>query len=338
MKWGKLLDALTGKRGVAYLLLICSLVLAFALSISLGAVKIPLPRLWQILSGRESSGYLALIIWQVRLPRTLAAMAVGMALAASGATLQGVLQNPLAAPSTIGVNAGAAFAAMVVFAYFPNRILLVVPAAFAGALVALLLIFFIQSSSGGGQVSLILGGVAISALLGAGSDTIRLLRPEAMVGASNFMIGGLSGITWSSLNFALPYLAGGILLALLAAPLLNVISLGDDVARSLGVPLRSARWLLLALAAILAGSSVAIAGLLGFVGLIVPHAARLLFGYDHRFLLPGVVILGGTLVLLGDLAARLIFAPYELPVGILLAFGGGPFFIYLLIRQQRGVE
>lgn len=310
--------------------------LLFILSISFGPVDIPLSRIWMILTAQERSGALVQILNQVRLPRSLAAMGVGMALAASGTVLQAVMQNPLAAPSLIGVNSGAALTAMLLLAYFPGRPDLLTPATFLGALFALGLIILITRYAPGGRSTLILAGIAVSALLGAGIDTLRLLHPEAMLGATGFMIGGIAGVTWSTLRFALPWILGGLLAALLVGPLLNVISLGDEVALSLGVPVTPVRTLLLALAAILAGSSVAIAGLLGFVGLIVPHGARLLLGSDHRWLIPGAMLLGGSFVLGCDLVARLIFAPYELPVGILLSFIGGPFFIYLLIHQASG--
>ena len=315
---------------VAVLVLLC-----FALNLSFGPVQIPLPRIWAVLKGSEKGGAMAQIVWQLRLPRALAAMFVGMGLAAAGTILQAVMQNPLAAPSLIGVNSGAGLAAMIIFAYQPQRLYLLVPTAFLGAMLALTLILVIAFSSRGGRMGLILAGIAISALLGAGVDTLRLLHPEALLGATSFMIGGFVATAWSSLRFALPWLGAALTLSLLIGPVLNVLSLGDDVARSLGVPIGSVRHALLALAAILAGSSVAIAGLLSFVGLIVPHAARLIWVDDQLWLLPGAILLGGSFVLACDLIARLLFAPYELPVGILLSFIGGPFFIYVLVKNKE---
>jgi len=320
---------LTGMTGLLFL--------AFLLSIATGPVAIPPERIWHILRGQEKTGALVQILWQVRLPRSIAALCVGMALAASGTILQAVLQNPLAAPSLIGVNAGAGLAVMLLITYLPGHLGLLAPVAFCGALTALGLIILITSRiPQRGRSTLILAGIAVSALLGAAIDTLRLLHPEAMLGATGFMIGGVAGVTWSTLRFALPWLLLGFVVAPLTGSLLNVISLGDEVALSLGVPVSTARFLLLSLAAILAGGSVAIAGLLGFVGLIVPQVARMFLGYDQRWLLPGAMLTGGCFVLSCDLAARLIFAPYELPVGILLSFLGGPFFIYLLLR--RGVD
>ena len=310
------------------------LLIAFVASISFGPVAVSIKHLWQIVSGQENSGNIFLIVSQVRLPRSVAALIVGMALAASGVILQAVMQNPLAAPSLIGVNAGAGLAIMLLLSFVPGRIALLPPATFAGALLALSLIILISSRTPKGKASIILAGVAVSAILGASTDALRLLHPEAMVGATSFMIGGLSAVSWSSIRFALPWLAVALPLALLTGPLLNVISLGDEVAASLGVRIHLARLFLLTLAAVLAGGSVCIVGLLGFVGLIVPHAMRLLLGNDQRFLLPAAMLYGGSLVLLCDLISRMLFAPYEIPVGILLSLIGGPFFIFMLLKSE----
>ena len=324
------------RKRIAILIMLASFILiTFTLNISFGPVPIDSRLLWEIILGRETSGPLVQIVWQVRFPRTMAALLVGMALAASGTVLQGVMQNPLAAPSLIGVNAGAGLAAMLVFAFLPGRVGLVVPGAFIGALLALGIILLITSRTSGDRSTLILAGVAVSAMLGAGTDTIRLLYPDAMLGATTFMIGGFANTSWSRIAFALPWLIGSLGIVLLTGPILNVVGLGDEVALSLGVPVRQVRLALLALSAVLAGSSVSIAGLLGFIGLIVPHASRLLLGNDQRWLLPGTMLLGGGFVLACDLVSRLLFAPYELPVGILLSFLGGPFFIILLLRTRR---
>ena len=312
--------------------------LAFLGCVALGPVRIPLDRLWAILVGTETSGALYHILWQVRLPRALAALLLGMALSSSGAVLQATMHNPLAAPSLLGVNAGAGLATMLLLSFWPERVLYLAPASFGGALVALLLIMLISRFTGGSTTTLILAGVAVSALLGAGIDALRLLYPDAMFGATSFMIGGFAGTTWSSLQFASGYVLVALLCTLLCGSLLNVLELGDDVAQTLGVNVRLCRPLLMVLAAVLAGGSVCLGGLIGFVGLIVPHMARQLLGSDNRWLLPGTMLLGGTLVLGCDLAARLLFAPYELPAGILLATLGGPFFIYLLYRNHRAAQ
>ena len=310
-------------------------VLAFLGCIALGPVRVPIDRLFAILFGTETSGSLYHIVWQVRLPRALAALLLGMALSSSGAVLQATMHNPLAAPSLLGVNAGAGLATMLVLSFWPKQVLWLAPASFLGALCALMLILLISSFTGGARTTLILAGIAVSALLGAGIDALRLLFPDAMFGATSFMIGGFAGITWSSFNFAYGYILVALLCALLCAPLLNVLALGDEVAQTLGVHVRRWRLLLMLLAAVLAGGSVCLGGLIGFVGLIVPHTARQMLGTDQRWLIPGTMLLGGTLVLACDLASRLLFAPYELPAGILLAFLGGPFFIVLLYRNHR---
>lgn len=320
-------------------LLLCALGILLAvltaLAVSLGPVQVPLSQLWGFLLGEEIPQSSWNILRHIRLPRAAAAVLTGAALAVSGAVLQAVLMNPLAGPNIIGVNAGSGFFVLAAALLFPGRWDVTPLAAFSGALLACGIIYALAAKTGASRITIVLAGVAVSGFFGAGSDAITVLVPDAWAGASAFLVGGFSGVTTGQLSFALWYVLGGLLSALLFSHDLNVLALGEETARSLGLPVKGCRFLFLAIAAVLAGGAVSMGGLLGFVGLIVPHAARFLMGEDNRLLLPAAALLGGAFVVGCDLLSRLIFAPYELPVGILLNFIGGPFFLWLLLKERR---
>ena len=320
-------------------LLLCALGILLAvltaLAVSLGPVQVPLSQLWGFLLGEEIPQSSWNILRHIRLPRAAAAVLTGAALAVSGAVLQAVLMNPLAGPNIIGVNAGSGFFVLAAALLFPGRWDVTPLAAFSGALLACGIIYALAAKTGASRITIVLAGVAVSGFFGAGSDAITVLVPDAWAGANAFLVGGFSGVTTGQLSFALWYVLGGLLSALLFSHDLNVLALGEETARSLGLPVKGCRFLFLAIAAVLAGGAVSMGGLLGFVGLIVPHAARFLMGEDNRLLLPAAALLGGAFVVGCDLLSRLLFAPYELPVGILLNFIGGPFFLWLLLKERR---
>ncbi len=315
--------------------LTAALLAAALFSLCVGASGVSL---WQglgdALSGADTPA--ARILLYIRLPRTLAAVLSGAALACAGAMIQGVLGNPLAGPNIIGVNAGAGFMTLLVSCLWPAAAGLVPLAAFAGALAAAMLILVLAGRMGASRLTVVLAGVAISAMLSAGSDLITTLRPEATLGMSAFMIGGFSGITVSRLAAAAAYILPALVAALLTSGELDVLSLGDEVAQSVGLRVRRARITQLMLACVLAGAAVSFSGLIGFVGLLVPHAVRRVTGGEHRVLLPLSILGGAVLMLVCDTAARTLFAPYEAPVGVLLSLLGGPFFLLLLLKNRRG--
>ena len=305
------------------------------LSLCVGAVALSPGQVWQALTGR-ATGAVRQICLLVRLPRTIAAVLAGAALSVSGLILQTVLNNALAGPNIIGVNAGAGLFTLLLAAFFPSLLLFTPLAAMLGALVATLLIYFIASATGASRMTLVLAGIAISSFLSAMTDTVLTLVPEAQTSRMSFMIGGLSGVYMRQMLPAMAVIAAGMLLAFVLRKQMNVLMLGDEVATSLGLRMRAVRFALLLAAAMLAGGAVSFAGLLGFIGLIVPHAARFLIGYDQKALVPLCALLGAAFTLLCDLLSRVLFAPYEIPVGIVLSFIGGPFFLMLLLRQKRG--
>lgn len=288
------------------------------------------------LTGTDSAA--ARIVLYVRMPRTLAAILAGAALAAAGVLIQGVLNNPLAGPNIIGVNAGAGFCTLLFSCLLPTAAQLLPAAAFVGALGTSLLILLLSDRMGASRMTVVLAGVAISSFLSAGTDLITTLDPEATLGMSSFMIGGFSGVSLPRLTAAACYILPGLALSLILAGDLDVLSLGDEVAQSLGLRVRRMRILLLSLASLLAGAAVSFSGLLGFVGLVVPHAIRRFTGGEHRSLLPLSMLGGAAFVLVCDIVARNAFVPYELPVGILLSLLGGPFFLLLLLKNRRGMR
>ena len=327
----------TRRRDRTALLLLAGLALiAAALSLSIGSVPLSPAQVLGALTGRLTGTVPARIVSFVRLPRTLACLAAGAALATSGAVIQGVLANPLAAPNIIGVNSGAGLAAALCCALLPSMPAMVPVLSFLGALAGVLLVLLLAQRTGAARITLVLAGVAVSSMFGAGIDAVLTFVPEALNGYSDFRIGSLANV---SLDRVLP--AGGLILAALAAVLwfakeMDLLLLGADTAQSLGLPVKRIRLTLLTLAAALAGAAVSFAGLLGFVGLLVPHMMRRLVGEDSRTLLLASA-LGGAALLTGcDLLARVLFAPYELPVGIVLSLLGGPFFLWLLLGQRRG--
>lgn len=307
---------------------------AMALSLCVGSQGVALPRLLAALRAGDPADPVRRIVLYVRLPRMAAGLCCGAAMAVAGALLQAVLNNAMASPNVIGVNAGAGFFALLAGVLLPQR---AVPgAAFAGALVTALLIYLLALRAGLARTTLVLAGLAVSGILTAGVNTMRLLFPEGVTGADGFLIGGLSGVSLTAVGSALPYLAAGGVLALFLAPELNILTLGEQTAASLGLPVGRTRLASILAAALLAGAAVSFAGLISFVGLLVPHIARRLVGVDHRVLLPACALLGAIFLLVCDTAARTLFAPYELPVGILLNVIGGVFFLYLLLGRKRG--
>ena len=185
-------------------------------------------------------------------------------------------------------------------------------------------------------MGIILSGVAVSSFIGAIIDTILTLKPDTVIARTAFLIGGFSGITMDKLRFAGVIIIIAFVIALILSYDMNILALGDETSKSLGLNVAGIRFTFLILSAVLAGSAISFTGLIGFVGLIIPHVSRLFVGYDNRILLPVSALLGSIFTLICDLLARVLFAPYEIPVGIVLSFLGGPFFIYLLLKGKRG--
>ncbi len=306
-------------------------IVTFFFSLIEGSVSISAAEAMQIFTGE--TGTHAQILWNIRMPRAITAVFVGISLAVSGAILQAIMRNPLADPHIIGISSGAGLAGVMVLLIFPGHEVLLPPVAFLGAMGAAFFIYFLAWKDGIRPIRMILAGVAVSAFLGAFISALLILESDRIHSALLFMVGGLSARTWSHAWLIAPYAIIGSLLAFLGARSLNLLQLGDDMARSLGLRVELVRFFFTAISAILAAAAVSVAGLLGFVGLIIPHAARLMIGTDYRFLLPASAFLGAAVLSLADTIARTAFAPLELPVGILMAVLGAPFFLFLLRRE-----
>ena len=310
-------------------LIFAATVAGFFLSLINGSVDIS-PA--QVLFGVEDETKRQ-ILENIRLPRTIVAVLVGVNLSLSGAILQAVMKNPLADPHIIGISSGAGLFGIFVMMVADDAGALMTPAAFVGAMLAASLIYLLAWKDGIRPIRVILAGVAVSAFLGAGISALLIFYSDKVHGALLWMVGGLSARSWQHVEILLPYSIAGTIATLLAARHLNVLQLGDEVATGLGLRVNLVRTILTAIAALLAASAVCVVGLLGFVGLIVPHTARLILGSDYRLLLPGAAFLGAAVVTISDTFARTIFAPTELPVGILMAMLGAPFFLYLLRKE-----
>ena len=305
-----------------------------AISLWIGSVKLSPRQVFDVLTGRESDSIAARIILYSRLPRTLAAMLAGMALAVSGTVIQTVLNNPLASPSVIGVNSGAGFAVSLVCAAAPLAQQYTPLVAFCGALTGVLLVTILSQRTSASRMTVILAGVAISTLFSASIDAVVTLVPDAVNGITDFRIGGFTGVTMLQLAPAAGLILVSLGITLSLSQQMDILALGSDTAQSLGLSVQFVRFILLVLAAALAGAAVSFCGLMGFVGLIVPHTMRRLLGENSLPLLISSALGGAFFVTVCDLLARILFSPFELPVGIILAFAGVPFFLWLLFKQK----
>lgn len=311
-------------------------IVSFFISIGNGAVKIsPIEIINTLVNEKDSTAYQ--IILNVRLPRTIVAMFVGIGLSLSGTILQGVMRNPLASPNIIGVSSGGGFFAYVILILFPQYIYLVPMGAFIGALLASLFIYGLAWKDGVLTNRIILAGVAVSSIFSAGTNSLMNFFPERVQGVLGFMVGSLSAISWQDVRMIVPYTLLGLIILLFIPNKLNILMLGDEVATGLGLNVELTRFIFIILASLLAGAAVSVVGLLGFVGLIVPHMVRMFIGSDFVYLFPGTIFFGASVVMLCDTLARTLFAPIEIPVGIIMSVFGSPFFLYLL-RKKKGVQ
>ncbi|MEX0762882.1 MAG: iron chelate uptake ABC transporter family permease subunit [Dehalococcoidia bacterium] len=294
---------------------------------------------WSGLGQTTATGTERAIIGNIRLPRIALALSVGAALGVSGAVMQGLFRNPMADPGIIGVSTGGSLGAVIAIATGAAAAsLAALPAfAFVGAMGALLLVYAIANAGGRfSMATLLLAGVAVSAFLGAIVSAIILFTNDQQAQREMifWLAGGLDSSRWADVRVALPVIAAGVLIALVFTRDLNLLLVGEDEARALGVRVDLVRNLLLVCASLVTGAAVAFSGTIAFVGLVVPHTLRLFVGADHRVLLPLSALGGAAFLLAADTAARLLISPAELRVGIITAFFGAPFFLFLLMRNK----
>ncbi len=316
------------------------LLLAVAvMAVRWGAVDLSTKQFIDLIMGRAADSTEAAILWEIRFPRVLLALVAGIGLSAAGVTWQGVLRNPLADPYLIGVSAGGALGAGLALFWkgdLPLGIQTVPIAAFCGSLLALGVVWGISGRGATFSVErMLLAGVAVGSFLSAILSMLLFWNQESLTTLYFWMLGSFSGRTWEDLGLALPYLGVGMGLLFWQLRHLNVLQLGAERARGLGVETVSVqRWLIVG-ASLVTASVVAVCGMIGFVGLVVPHLTRLLVGPDLRRVLPAACLLGAILLVVADLAARTLWAPAEMPVGVLTALLGAPFFLYLIARERR---
>jgi len=317
-------------------LLLLGLLLTLGFAVCQGAVPLSLAEVWQALL-HQGDPIKQTILWDLRLPRIMAALTVGAALGMSGALLQGMLRNSLATPFLLGISAGAGLVivTMVTLGLFQSWIPI---AAWLGAIATTGLVYLLARTGTGIAVErLILGGVAVNSMFGAIQATLLLLTDEGRIQAAlNWLIGSLNGRGWPELRLAGPYILLALLVGIMLSRWVNILNLGDELAMGLGTSLTRSRLLIGGVATLLTAGAVSIGGLIGFVGLVVPHGIRLLVGTDYRWVVP-LSALGGALVLtLADLLARL--GTLELPVGTVTALLGSPLFVWLLYRRSAAQQ
>lgn len=329
-----------------------ALILLAIASVTLGASDLTALRLLSALgdwfSGNESplSRRDSIILFDIRLPRLMLGILVGSALAMSGACLQGLFRNPLADPGIVGVSAGAALAAIVAIVLgdtvlAPLEAILgsyLLPVfAFFGGLGTTIALYAIATSRGQTSVAtMLLAGIALAAIMGAGAGILTYLSDDQQLRDLTFWsMGGLGGATWGKVLTCLPFIAISLLAFPFFARGLNALLLGDHQARHMGVPVQRLKRSLVLAIALAVGAAVSVSGTIGFVGIVVPHILRLVIGPDHRFLLPASALLGAILLIVADIIARTIAAPAELPIGIIMSAIGGPFFLWLLLKNRK---
>ena len=332
-------------------LLTLGLLVVMSVSITLGAAdidvvtvwkvvfsKIPLIESWITVDWKEST---ETIIWEIRLPRVILGALVGAALALAGAIYQGVLRNPLADPFILGVSSGASFGASLVIVFGWQIVWLgkfTLPfVAFIAGLISLLVVYYLATVNQKMRIeTLILSGVVVQAFLGACLSLIMALSNEQLQTIVFWMMGSLSLTDWSYNQIVFPVIIVSVIIAYFFARDLNMFGLGEEAAHHSGVSVQRSRIIMLVLASLITGAAVSVSGAIGFVGLVVPHIIRLIFGADYRIIIP-LSVIGGAIFLVGaDAFARTIMAPRELPLGIITAFLGAPFFAYLLRKAKRG--
>ncbi len=314
------------------LFLLISLML---LSLRFGSTYLPTREFFGGLLRQKEYQRAAVILYAVRLPRMLAGVFAGGGLALSGTLLQRVTDNPLAAPNILGINAGAGFFVILCLSLFPAHSALLPLAAFFGAMLAALGILTISQRAGLDKIAVMLCGVAFSALFGAGISFLSVLDTDALTSYADFSVGGLASVSMEALYLPMPIIGLCLAGAWMLSRKLQLFCLGDSLASSLGVSVKRVRLTALILAAASAAAAVSFAGLLGFVGLLVPHVCRRLTKNDARREILLSPMSGAILLLAADLAGRLVFSPTEVPVGIFTALLGVPFFLALLIRRKR---
>ncbi|WP_281032576.1 FecCD family ABC transporter permease [Phyllobacterium salinisoli] len=335
-----------GLQASLAVLSIAALLISIAMAVSIGEMTIPLATTFKAVvnrvfgAGFEISGIQEGIIWSYRLSRALVAACCGAALALSGVILQALLRNPLAEPYVLGISAGASTGAVAVMILgFGHGVLTLSSGAFAGAIGAFALVSLLAAGSGGSHDRIILAGVAGSQLFNALTSYIvtTSANAEQARGVMFWLLGSLGGVRWPDVYLAAPVALGGFVVCIFHARALDAFTFGTDAAAALGVPVARVRIVLLGLTAIMTATMVSIVGSIGFVGLVIPHAARFIVGPGHLRLIPASVISGAIFMVLADIISRIIIPQQILPIGVVTALFGAPAFAFILYKARRAV-
>lgn len=304
------------------------------MGLSFGSVSIAFSEIIQILQGQETDNWRILL--EIRLPRVIGAVLIGIFLALSGVILQSVLHNPIADSGVLGISSGASLLAVIIMILFPQQAQLVVPLSFVGGLLTFGVIALLTFRGGLQPIQVILSGIAISAIWGGLQAILLTAYSDRLGGVMNWLNGALGNLIWDDVKTLFILGTPAVILLIFLAPKLNLVLLGDDVMHNLGVPIMAYRLIFSLLAVYFTAISVAYTGIIGFVGLIVPHIGRLMIGNNQKRLIPISILIGGNLLLLADTLARIVVSPQEIPVGTVMSLLGGPFFLYLLLRNSFG--
>ncbi|HEX5836408.1 MAG TPA: iron ABC transporter permease [Anaerolineales bacterium] len=323
-----------------FLISLLSLLIAILLSLAIGSVFIPPAELWRVISGAAAGDTSRTILLDIRLPRTVLIALVGAALAGSGAAYQGLFRNPLADPYLIGVASGAGLGAILAMSirwpYTTLGYLAVPMAAFLTSLLTVYIVYLIAHIGGSvPTTNLILAGVAVSSFAVSLTSFLMLRSTGEVRRALGWLLGGVSLVSWDATLALIPYLALGLGTLILGGYSLNIMQFGDDQATQMGLNVRRAKFIIIVAASLVTAAAVSFAGIIGFVGLIVPHIVRFWWGVDYRRLIPLSILGGASILLVADVLARIVLAPQELPVGIVTALAGAPFFLWVLRRSKN---
>ena len=323
-----------------FLITMLALAVMLIVSLAIGSVLIPPAELWRLVNGTSDNETFRTILWNIRLPRTALIALIGAALACSGAAYQGLFRNPLADPYLIGVASGAGLGAIIAMSvewpYTALGLLAVPLAAFIASLLTVYLVYtFAHIGRTVPTTNLILAGVAVSSFAVSMTSFLMLRSSGEVRRAIGWMLGGVSLVGWDVTLALIPYLGIGMTTLVLTGYSLNLLQFGDDQATQLGLNVRRAKFIIIVAASLVTAAAVSFAGIIGFVGLIVPHIVRIWWGVDYRRLIPLSILGGASVLLFADVLARIVMAPQELPVGIVTALAGAPFFLWVLRRAKN---
>ncbi len=323
-----------------FIITLFALIFMLIVSLAIGSVFIPPAELWRVISGAAAGDTSRTILLDIRLPRTVLIALVGAALAGSGAAYQGLFRNPLADPYLIGVASGAGLGAILAMSIrwpYTTLGLLVVPmAAFLTSLLTVYIVYLIAHIGGSvPTTNLILAGVAVSSFAVSLTSFLMLRSTGEVRRALGWLLGGVSLVSWDATLALIPYLALGLGTLIVGGYSLNIMQFGDDQAMQMGLNVRRAKFIIIVAASLVTAAAVSFAGIIGFVGLIVPHIVRFWWGVDYRRLIPLSILGGASILLVADVLARIVLAPQELPVGIVTALAGAPFFLWVLRRSKN---